>query len=449
MSRDEEPSLKKRKKEKKDTLLPPLEEFPVDFAPIDPAVVKLIRRAFRTLTKKAADAARESTMPFMMSDFATVQMYNDVYATAQLIYAESLLNEEEMTEDIAKESLRAIDLAVLRGGIEKWADVARIVATRAEKLLPTMGRSQTVPPPIPTHKTEKLPPYPYLQNDPNCINILRVDASSMPWTEFRDTYMTSAASPVIITNAMDSWPALRLWQDMAYIKEKASVRLVPIETYAEKDSTQTYLSPSWEQRVMSVGEFIETHLESSGGGEEGAEKAYLAQYQLFDQIPSLREDILIPEYCNALTEVDTNAPSSEFADMRAGDNPIISAWFGPAGTVSPLHNDPYSNILAQVIGRKYLRLYDMKETDSLYPRDGFQCNNSSVDIDHVDESKFPLFSAAKSHQCVLESGEMLFIPRHWWHYVRSLDVSFSVSFWFGAKMGLSKNPSTGKYESVY
>lgn len=32
--------------------------------------------------------------------------------------------------------------------------------------------------------------------------------------------------------------------------------------------------------------------------------------------------------------------------------------------------------------------------------------------------------------CVLEAGQMLFIPPGWWHYVKSTTVSFSVSFWW-------------------
>lgn len=33
-------------------------------------------------------------------------------------------------------------------------------------------------------------------------------------------------------------------------------------------------------------------------------------------------------------------------------------------------------------------------------------------------------------ECVLEPGDTLVIPIGWWHYVRSLSVSFSVSFWW-------------------
>jgi len=32
--------------------------------------------------------------------------------------------------------------------------------------------------------------------------------------------------------------------------------------------------------------------------------------------------------------------------------------------------------------------------------------------------------------CVLGPGDTLYIPVGWWHYVRSLSISFSVSFWW-------------------
>lgn len=50
------------------------------------------------------------------------------------------------------------------------------------------------------------------------------------------------------------------------------------------------------------------------------------------QIDELRKDICIPDYCF----------------VGGGELRSLNAWFGPPGTVTPLHHDPHHNILAQV-----------------------------------------------------------------------------------------------------
>ena len=52
---------------------------------------------------------------------------------------------------------------------------------------------------------------------------------------------------------------------------------------------------------------------------------------------------------------------------------------------------------------------------------------SQVDLHNVDKDRFPQFLKVKHHQIVLHPGEMIFIPRGWWHHVESLDTSISVS----------------------
>lgn len=150
----------------------------------------------------------------------------------------------------------------------------------------------------------------------------------------------------------------------------------------------------------------------SGGNSQ--KKGYLAQHQLFDQIPELMDDISVPEYCSL------------------GDNldPDINAWFGPKGTISPLHQDPKSNLLCQVKGSKYVMLSSTDMSPYLYPNEGILSNTSQIDAESINLQKFPLAARAKFTHAFLRPGEMLFIPAKHWHYVRSLDVSFSVSFWW-------------------
>jgi len=57
-------------------------------------------------------------------------------------------------------------------------------------------------------------------------------------------------------------------------------------------------------------------------------------------------------------------------------------------------------------------------------------NTSQVDVVRPDESRFPLYHQARGFKLVLHAGEMLYLPPKWWHFVASLDISCSVSFWF-------------------
>lgn len=249
--------------------------------------------------------------------------------------------------------------------------------------------------------------------------------------------------PIIIKGAINHWPALnnRAWSDPEYLMAKTigGRRLVPIET------GKSYVDALFGQKIMKFKDFLDQYVLHP---ESSTQPGYLAQHDLFSQIPSLREDIMIPDYC--FMEAPGPHPSSPFADAHSQyppvEEPLLNAWFGPAGTDTPLHTDPYHNILAQVVGRKYIRLYAPRESKNLYAKgreDGIDMSNTSemdvgilAGLDGTQQEvaaagkKFPLAKNADFVECVLEEGECLYIPIGWWHYVRSLSVSFSVSFWF-------------------
>lgn len=208
----------------------------------------------------------------------------------------------------------------------------------------------------------------------------------------------------VLTQCVSHWPALQ-WTVPRLVRA-AGHRTVPVEVGAR------YTDAGWSQRLMPLGEFVSRYVTAP---EESSGPGYLAQYELFSQVPELRRDIAVPDYCHA------------------GDKPgvHVNVWLGPAGTVSPLHHDPKHNCLVQVFGFKYIRIYHPKETDKLYPYDAPMLNNTSrADVEKQDLDQFPLLEDASYTETVLAPGEMLYMPPGWWHYVRSLSASCSVSFWF-------------------
>lgn len=58
-----------------------------------------------------------------------------------------------------------------------------------------------------------------------------------------------------------------------------------------------------------------------------------------------------------------------------------------------------------------------------------------IDQDGMDEKMFPEVQDLEFVDCILEEGELLYIPQKWWHHVRSLTTSFSVNFWWGKAEG--------------
>lgn len=240
--------------------------------------------------------------------------------------------------------------------------------------------------------------FPEFHSVPNCEN------PSME-SFYRDIFQPKV--PTIIKGCMNHWKSLELWKDTEYLKNVAGARIVPIEIGSR------YTDEDWAQQLIMFSKYLETHISS-----KCAEVGYLAQHQLFEQIPELKNDFSIPDFCS-------------FSDEESENSPDINAWFGPAGTVTPLHFDPKNNLLCQVVGYKRIILYKPEDSEYLYPYETrLLSNTAQVDPYEPDYKKWSKFEKVKGFLCYLKPGEMLFIPPKWWHHVVSLSPSFSLSFWW-------------------
>ncbi|KAI9005876.1 hypothetical protein BC832DRAFT_531174 [Gaertneriomyces semiglobifer] len=320
-------------------------------------------------------------------------------------------NHDELAVNHIRCIIKTLDMAVLMTGLPRHRDLVM-------RILDGMSSLMELYRPLPANAHR-----PQLEaNAPCSMPFIQHPVQSFPDPPSLLAFSRHVAEkncPVLIKGAISCWPALseRPWCDLDYLCRIAGPeRIIPVELGSK------YTDNGWTQRLMRFDEFLTAYVLTDLATEPDERIGYLAQHDLFAQIPRLRQDIIVPDYCYVKDCESPDAP----ADV------ITNAWFGPKGTVSPLHHDPYDNLFAQVVGRKHFRLYHPDETSKLYPHmEGTMLSNTSeVDVEHPDLLKYPLFASAQCVECIVEPGDLLYIPRGWWHHVRSLSISFSVSFWY-------------------
>ena len=105
-------------------------------------------------------------------------------------------------------------------------------------------------------------------------------------------------------------------------------------------------------------------------------------------------------------------------------------WLGPSGTVTPLHCDYDDNIFAQIWGTKRIFLSPPHHDEFLYVREANAILfGSPFDPEAPDFEKFPLARRAAMIECIMQPGELLYVPAGWYHQVRSLTFSLSANRW--------------------
>ncbi|XP_028843340.1 lysine-specific demethylase 8 isoform X1 [Denticeps clupeoides] len=396
------------------SLLPAAEsDFPLEFGEdVDPGLVAVMARARRRLYV-AASPSRDPWARVVL-DFSWEKLnagtWRDVGAEWRRVYAYGCLFEAgglcrgDPTPARVREAIRACDMGLLMGAPIMGDVLHRLVGVLRKKLdacRPEQAH-HTEEPRVkrPKKDSDRMP----VISEAKSVRRMRCPSLERFRSEFLDT-----REPVILEGTTDHWPAFKDHEwSIDYLRTVAGCRTVPVEVGSR------YTDEDWSQTLITLNDFIDHYVL---GEQDGTGTGYLAQHQLFDQVPELKEDIRIPDYC-CLGE-------------GAEDDITINAWFGPVGTVSPLHQDPQQNFLAQVVGRKFVRLYSPEESKNLYPHQSELLHNTSqVDVEDPDAERFPDFLKAPYQECVLQPGDVLFIPVKHWHYIRSLDLSFSVSFWW-------------------
>jgi len=196
-----------------------------------------------------------------------------------------------------------------------------------------------------------------------------------------ETFLLHATQPFVLKLIVEDWSALKKWSSLNYLSRQVGHRSVPVEMGVD------YRKVDWTQTIMTLNSFFTQFIVQT----DPPCTAYMAQYDLLSVAPELASDVGEIDYC--------------YLDLPSGPSAPVyrNMWIGGAGCFSPGHTDPYNNIFCQIVGRKRFILAPP------------ECQKES-------KSKFL--------EVTLAPGDSLFIPKGWWHEVRSLTYSISVSHWF-------------------
>jgi len=231
---------------------------------------------------------------------------------------------------------------------------------------------------------------------------------NLSYDEFAREYLYPSR-PVILTHAISNWRALEKWNP-EFFKSEFGSRVITIDG-----------------KEIMVADFVDLVVGSS----EMRPAPYLAFYgdkTLEGLFPELVGDIEpVPEYLVPNWLSDWYFPPALGRKLNRGTKPEF--FFGGKGASFPyLHWDNlyFHAFNSQIYGQKEWYLYAPDQTCFLYPSKD-QRNASMIREVRPDLERFPLFKKAVSHQCVVEPGEMLFIPAGWWHITRMQEPSISVA----------------------
>jgi len=216
-------------------------------------------------------------------------------------------------------------------------------------------------------------------------------------------FKANMSNPILIQDLISNWPASTKWKNPSFWIISAGHRFFPVEI------GDNYLSEDWKQDVIQLNEYFDKYVFNP----DPKNIAYIAQHNWLHQIPSLSQDFAVPDLCDIF--LNSNQ-----------DQPLIHMWFGMKNTFSPLHFDKYNNIFTQITGYKYILLVDPKF--SMLISKG--SDNNTCSIEHEKLIYFFDMHNISYHELILQPGDSLYIPKNWWHQVKSLSFSISISFWF-------------------
>jgi hypothetical protein len=133
-----------------------------------------------------------------------------------------------------------------------------------------------------------------------------------------------------------------------------------------------------------------------------------------------------PDFQEIFSEVPIFQPEESLFIAAPKKQRGVHCRFGMTGVIAENHFDGSRNMIALLGGeRRYILSHPSNcRNMALFPKDHPSGRHSAVDWSDPDFSTFPAFEDVRSHEVVLQPGDVLYLPTHWFHYIISLGFNY-------------------------
>ncbi|XP_075217355.1 tRNA wybutosine-synthesizing protein 5-like isoform X2 [Lycorma delicatula] len=196
---------------------------------------------------------------------------------------------------------------------------------------------------------------------------------------------------------------------------------VPVKVHVSNEGRMDFLKKNFVYKTLLFDDFIKLSLVNSYSN-------VCDSSEMFYYLRSLSNERRGKKVANIISEFPTISSDIKipyFFDENRFFSSILR--IGSSGVQVWTHYDVMDNMLIQIQGKKRVVLFSPSDAPYMY----MEGDKSEVmDIDNPDYDKYPKFKCATRYECILEPGDVLFIPALWFHNTLAVTCGVNVNiFW--------------------
>jgi len=229
------------------------------------------------------------------------------------------------------------------------------------------------------------------------IDQVQNQISTQDFTE----YYLKPGKPLVIKQYAKRFPAYTLWTP-EYLKQTIGDQVVPLFDSSKADPSKPINAPATKMRFP---DYLDLMLREPTD-------LRMFTFDIRDKAPILMKDYDSPKEL-------VGGFLDKFPNM----------FFGGAGAITFLH---YDIDLAQIFqmhfhGRKHIILFEPKWSRRLYKIPFTTYALEDYDLENPDFQRFPALNGVEGLETILDHGDMLYMPKAYWHWMKYIDSGYSLS----------------------